>query len=127
MARATPLDRLAQTIQNELADYAVGVTDTLKEATKKVTKAGVNALRAEARQKFKGTGKYAKGWTSTVETGKHSAQGVIYNKDAPGLPHLLENGHAKRGGGRTAGVPHIATVEEMIALQFTEEVERLLE
>lgn len=126
MARATPLDRLAATIQNELADYAAGVTETLKEATKKVTKAGVSALRAEARQKFGGTGKYAKGWTSTVETGKHSAQGVIYNKDAPGLPHLLENGHAKRGGGRTAGVPHIAPVEEMIQQQFQQEVERNL-
>lgn len=127
MARVTPLDRLAATIQNELADYAVGVTESVKEATKRVTKAGVKALRAEARQKFKGTGEYAKGWTSTFETGKHSAQGVIYNKDVPGLPHLLENGHAKRGGGRTAGVPHIEPVEEMIAQQFTEEVERLLE
>lgn len=126
MARTTPLDRLAATIQNELADYAAGVTDTLKEATKKVTKAGVKAIRAEARQKFGGTGKYAKGWTSTVETGKHSAQGVIYNKDVPGLPHLLEHGHANRGGGRTPGRPHIAPVEEMIAQQFQQEVERNL-
>ena len=127
MARATPIDRLAATIQNELADYADGVTETLKEATTKVTKAGVKAIRAEARAKFGGTGKYAKGWTSTVETGKRSAQGVIYNKDAPGLPHLLENGHANRGGGRTPGRPHIAPVEEMIAQQFQQEVERFLE
>lgn len=127
MARATSLDKLASVIQAELQGYADGVTETLKEATKKVTKAGVKAIRAEARQKFGGTGKYAKGWTSTVETGKHGAQGTIYNKDVPGLTHLLENGHAKRGGGRTAGVAHIAPVEEIIAQQFTEEVERFLE
>lgn len=126
MARATPLDKLAETIEAELADYANGVTETLKEATKKVTKAGVSAIRAASREKFGGTGRYARGWTSTVETGKHSAQGVIYNKDTPGLPHLLEHGHAKRGGGRVAGTKHIAPVEEMIAQQFTEEVERNL-
>lgn len=126
MARATPLDKLAATIEAELADYANGVTETLKEATKKVTKAGVSAIRATSREKFGGTGRYSRGWTSTVETGKHSSQGVIYNKDTPGLPHLLEHGHAKRGGGRVSGKPHIAPVEEMIEQQFTEEVERNL-
>ena len=126
MARTTPLDRLAATIQNELDDYATGVTDSVKEATKKVTRAGVKAVRAEARKLFKGD-RYWRGWTSTFETGKHSSQGVIYNADEYQVAHLLEHDHAKRGGGRTQGKPHIAPVEEMIQQQFTEEVERLLE
>jgi len=126
MAKTTPLDKLAETIEAELADFANGVTETLKDATKKVTKAGVSAIRAASREKFGGTGRYARGWTSTVETGKHSAQGVIYNKDLPGLPHLLEHGHAKRGGGRVAGKEHIAPVAEMIEQEFQQEVERNL-
>lgn len=126
MARATPIDKLAETIQAELQDYANGVTETLKEATKKVTKAGVNAIRQAARENFGGTGRYAKGWTSRYETGKSSAQGVIYNKDTPGLPHLLEHGHAKRNGGRVAGKTHIEPVADMIEQEFTQEVERNL-
>lgn len=128
MARATPLDRLAATIQNELADYAVGVTESVKEATRKVTRAGVKAVRAEARSKFKGD-RYWRGWTSTFETGKHSSQGVIYNADEYQVAHLLEHGHATRGGERTKvdGRPHIEPVEEMIEQQFEQEVERLLE
>lgn len=125
MARTTPLDRLAATIQNELADYATGVTASVKEATKNVTRAGVKAVRAEARRLFKGD-RYWRGWTSSFETGKHLSQGVIYNRDEYQVAHLLENGHANRGGGRTPGRPHIAPVEEMIEQQFQQEVERNL-
>ena len=120
-----PADKLSETIAAELKNYADGVTQSLVEATKNVTKAGVAALRSTSRKEFGGTGKYARGWTSSIETGKRSAQGVIYNK-APGLPHLLEHGHAKRGGGRVSGRPHIAPVEETIAQEFTSEVEKNL-
>lgn len=97
------------------------------EAVKKVARAGAKALRAESKRVFpNGTGRYAKGWTSTVDTKKRSAQGIIYNKDVPGLPHLLEHGHANRGGGRTPGRVHIKTIEDQVAKGFEEEVRREL-
>ena len=121
----TPIDKLSETIASELRDYADGVSTSLIDATKKITKAGVKALRADAKTKFKGN-TYWKGWTSTYETGKRSAQGIIYNKDVPGLAHLLEHGHAKRNGGRVPGTPNIEPVEETIAQEFTAEVEKNL-
>ena len=75
-------------------------------------------MKSGAAAKFGGTGKYAEGWTSRFETERFSAQGIIYNKDVPGLPHLLEHGHAKRGGGRVPGREHVAPVEQILESAF---------
>lgn len=122
MARKTPVDKLASEIQAILDEYGNEVTVSVDEAVKEVAKVGAKALRAESKRTFGGSGAYAKGWTSTVETGKHSAQGTIYNKDIPSLPHLLEHGHLNRDGSRTPGRVHIAKVEKEIMEKFEEEV-----
>lgn len=124
MARKTPVDKLSAEIGAILSEYGQDVEAEMEEAVKKVSKAGAKALRSKAKQTFKGSGAYAKGWTSTVETGGHSAQGVIYNKDLPGLPHLLEHGHLNRDGSRTPGRAHISVIEEQIIQDFTLEVEK---
>lgn len=125
MAKVKP-NRFAGTIRDILREYQEEEMITLDEAVKGVAKAGAKQLRAKSKQTFGGTGRYAKGWTSTTETGRRSAQGYIYNKDLPGLPHLLEYGHANRGGGRTPGREHIAPVEEQIVKRFEEELIRNL-
>ena len=61
----------------------------------------------------KDTGKYAKSW-ATKKTGEnsHSLEMTVHSKNRYQLAHLLEKGHAKRGGGRVSGKPHIAPAEE---------------
>lgn len=118
----TPIDKLDKVIKEALEEYAGDVNRDVAEITKKVTKAGAAAVKANAKKDFDGTGKYASGWTSTVETGRLSAQGTIYNSKVPGLPHLLEHGHAKVGGGRVPGKIHIANVEEKIAREYEQEI-----
>ena len=123
--RKTPVDRLGAEIKSILAEYGTEVTENVSDAVKQVTRAGAKALRAESRQKFpNGTGRYAKGWKSKLDTGKRTTQGTIYNEDVPGLPHLLEHGHANRNGGRTPGRAHIKPIEEQIIAEFTKEVQR---
>lgn len=124
MAKKTSIDRLGAAIHDILAEYGDDVQANLADAVKQVSKKGAQAVKAAARSTFGGTGEYAAGWTSRTETGRFSAQGVIYNKDVPGLPHLLENGHAKRGGGRVQGRPHIKPVEETIVKEFEAEVKK---
>jgi hypothetical protein len=42
------------------------------------------------------------------------------------LAHLLEHGHAKRGGGRVRAIPHIAPAEEMGIRELEERITRAL-
>ena len=119
----TPLDKFADSIDKILQEYADSTVKDVSALTKKMAQKGAQAVKQEAKAKGWGeqTG-YADGWTSQFESGRVSAQGVIYNKKAPGLAHLLEHGHAKRGGGRTKAVPHIAPVEEKLEKEFEKAV-----
>ena len=124
MARASA-DRFAADVQKILSEYAGSVKENLDEVTKAVAKKGAQAVRRAAAGAVGGSGKYARGWTSKVEVGRLGVSGVIYNK-TPGLPHLLEYGHANRGGGRTPGRPHIAPAEKQIVKEYEEEVKSKL-
>lgn len=124
MAKKTSIDKLSAAIHDILAEYGDDVQENLSDAVKQVTKKGARAVKAAAKTTFGGTGEYAAGWTSRAETGRFSAQGYIYNKDVPGLPHLLENGHANRNGGRTPGREHIKPVEQKIVKEFEAEVKK---
>lgn len=50
---------------------------------------------------------YPSSWTyRAIRSKDGGTEGHIYSTK-PGLPHLLEKGHAKIGGGRTVAKPHI--------------------
>lgn len=118
---------LEKEIGKILQQYGDNLTESIKEVTKKVARAGVKSVKANSQSTFGGTGKYAAGWTSRVEEGRFSAQGILYNKSLPGLPHLLEHGHAMRGGGRSGSVDgreHIAPVERELIKQFEDAIVR---
>lgn len=125
MARTIPADKLTGAIADILEEYGRDVENGLQFAVRKVAKEGAKALRAESKRTFVTHDRkrpYYKGWTSSVETGRRSAQGVIYNKDLPGLPHLLEHGHVNRDGSRTQGVAHIEPIEREVVDAFEKEV-----
>ena len=126
MGRKVPVDRLTDEVEKILNDYGENVQQNLGEIVKQMSKKGAQTLRSQSKSTFNGTGKYAKGWTSRAETGRLSAQGTIYNKDVPGLPHLQEHGHANRGGGRTPGKVHIKTVEDALVKEFEQKVKSKL-
>ena len=104
------IDQLADEITKGLKEYADLATDDMK---KSVRKAG-NAVRKEIAQTAPtDTGTYAKSWSvkKTKET-SNSLEVTVHSKNRYQLTHLLEHGHAKRGGGRVAARPHIAKAEE---------------
>ena len=121
MSRLTSTDRLQAEVSAILEEYGDEVAENLDEITKEVGKKGAKALRSSSKGSFGGSGKYARGWTYEVEEGRLSTTVTLYNR-TPGLPHLLENGHAKRGGGRVAGRSHIAPVEAELIESYEKEV-----
>lgn len=121
-SRKITADNLGEAIAEILEEYGDEVQKDMDDVVKDVGKAGVKAIKS-ASGVFGGTGKYRKGWTSQTETERYGSTVTIYNR-TPGLPHLLENGHAKRGGGRVPGKTHIAPVEQELVKQFEEQIEK---
>lgn len=122
---ATPVERLQADIDKILEEYADEVARTSEECVKKVAQKGARALRqASPRQ----SGGYASGWSVQTEKSRTDAVSIIYNKNKPGLPHLLEHGHVTRNGtgrafGRTPAHEHIAPIEEEIINEFQRTLE----
>ena len=98
MAQTVKIDQLADAVMKGLEDYAKLAADDLKKDVKKAGDTVKKQIEGSAPKK---TGKYAKSWAvkKTKET-SDSIELVVHSKRYQ-LTHLLEHGHAKRGGGGT--------------------------
>lgn len=111
MSRTVSVDELASAINEGLQEYATLAAAGVKSAVRKSAKTIKEGIEAGAPTQ---TGHYKSSWVATKqEESSQSLQMVVHSKDRYQLAHLLENGHAKRGGGRVAGRPHIAPAEQM--------------
>ena len=124
MGSNVKIDEMANEIMKGLTVYADLATDEMKSAVKKAGKTVKDEIKVNAPKK---TGKYASSWRAktTMETA-NSMHLTVYSPKKYQLAHLLENGHAKRGGGRTAARPHIAPAEEAGIEKLESEIERAL-
>lgn len=120
------IDQLEAEIAKELAKFSSEVVDKVDMSSEKVGKEAVKQLRQTSPKK---TGKYAKSWAMTTERAVGQPHRRIVHAEAPHyrLTHLLEHGHAKVGGGRVEGRPHIRPAEEMVIETFVKEVEEAIE
>lgn len=118
------IDSLADAVMEGLTEYADLATDDMKVA---VRKAG-NTVRNEIKETApKNTGAYAKSWSVKTERETSSSLHlIVHSRNRYQLAHLLEFGHAKRGGGRVAAQPHIAPAEEKGVGELEKSIERSL-
>lgn len=106
----TSIDSMTDEIMKGLREYADLADDEMKNAVRKTAKSVKDEITSNAPKR---TGKYAKSWTTKkTKENSHSLEMTVHSKDRYQLAHLLENGHAKRGGGRVSGRPHIAPAEQ---------------
>ena len=118
------IDQLANEIMAGLEEYAEIATESVKEAVKKSGQPVRKEIRANAP---KDTKAYQKSWSVKKEretaTQLHL---IVHSRNRYQLAHLLEHGHAKRGGGRVKGQPHILPAQEVGMRQLESDIEKEL-
>ena len=120
--RRISVDQLAEAVMEGLTEYNKLATDTVKKAVKKAGNTVKNEIKGAAPRK---SGKYAASWrTKTTKESSTSLHVTVYSPSRYMLAHLLEHGHAKRGGGRVRAIPHIAPAEAAGEQQLTQDIER---
>ena len=119
------IDRLAAEITEGLKEYSQEVVEKVNVSSEKVGRAAVKRLKETSPKR---TGRYAKSWAMKTEPEVGQPHKRIVHVKAPHyrLTHLLEYGHAKVGGGRVEGRPHIRPAEEEVIREFTREVEEVI-
>ena len=118
---------LERAMRDILQDYSVEVAKAAEEAVTEVSKEATKKLRQTSPKR---SGKYGKGWASKVEKTATTVDATVYGKTGTyQIAHLLEHGHARRGGGRNVGgIEHIKPVEDWaiseVEKRIREKVER---
>ena len=115
-------DRMAEAVMEGLLEYAELATDVMKDCVKKAGNTVKKETQAGAPVR---TGKYKKSWAvKRQRETSNTLEVVVHSRDRYQLTHLLEKGHAKRGGGRVRAVPHIAPAEEKGIRELEEGIKR---
>ena len=124
MGKKVRIDQMASEIEKQMKEYKELTTLEVKTAVKAAGDTVKKEIGATAPVK---TGKYAKSWRAKTTTETSSKLEVtVYSPSRYMLAHLLEHGHAKRGGGRVRAIPHIAPAEEKGEEKLVQDIERAL-
>ena len=122
--RRVSVDGLADAVLQELENYADTTADGVKAAVKKASNTVKKEISAGAPVL---SGRYAKSWrTKTTRESSTALEVTVYSPTRYMLAHLLEHGHAKRGGGRVAARVHIAPAEQDGIEELETEIGRTL-
>lgn len=103
--------------------------DAIEDGRPQVVREAAKTARKEWKAKApKKTGRYAESIQMKVFKDTASeTKADVGSATLPGLPHLLEKGHAKVGGGRVPARPHVAKAAEIAMQQLEEEINDLVD
>ncbi|WP_419877729.1 HK97 gp10 family phage protein [Brevibacillus centrosporus] len=118
------LDQLAAEITRVVREYTEDVSEAVE---KKVDEVADKVLAEVTVSAPKRTGGYAKGFKVTKQDGGDKTRRVIWNKKDYRRVHLLEFGHAKRGGGRVKAYPHLRPAYDKHAEELTDDIKRIIQ
>ncbi len=124
MGKRVAINGLADAIKDALKEYSDTSSEKVKTAVKEAGKTIKKEIELSAP---KDSGDYSKSWAiKNVKETSTSLEVTIHSKNRYQLTHLLEFGHAKRGGGRVSGKVHIASAESVGIEQFESDIKKAL-
>ncbi|MEE1249161.1 MAG: HK97 gp10 family phage protein [Lachnospiraceae bacterium] len=112
------IDEMGNAIAKEFEEYVELTTEEVKSICKEVADDCKKKIEDEAPVD---TGRYKRSWNVTeTEKKRMGVTYTVHSKTQYRLTHLLEFGHAKRGGGRTKAQPHISKGEDLAIKELKE-------
>ena len=117
-------EELTETVMAGLDEYRKMCVDDMKECVKDSAKFLQKELKATSPVAAKGKyrGQYAKSWKIHKNFESYERIDLIVYAGIYWIAHLLENGHAKRGGGWVDARPHIAPAEKKAEKKLMEDI-----
>ena len=110
-------------IQKIVDEYGEDVTESTKKAVVKVAEIAKKEIQEDANVR---TGAYRAGWTVKKDASSRlRTEAIVHNRTRYQLAHLLEKGHALRGGGRAEAFPHIKPAEEHAIKNMKEPMKKI--
>lgn len=124
------VDNFAATIGHMLTkvdnEVVSGTDKVVRKGAQKARKYTVDKANDQKWHKGVTNNRYVSGWSYKVRGRGRMVEAEIGNRNTPGLPHLLEFGHAKVGGGRTTVYRHVEPAAEQ-AFDYTyDEIEKMV-
>ena len=124
MATIKP-ENLGAAIVEQLELYHEDVTERVNRLSEKAAKDLVKKTKVTAPKR---TGNFRKNISSKLLRKGHNGDTFVWYVRAPDyrIAHLLVHGHAKRGGGRTAGSPFLKNAMDEVEPAYVKGIEEAL-
>ena len=121
-------EELSDAVMSGLEEYRHLCVDDMKQAVKDTADFVRDELKetSPVAAKGKNRGQYAKSWKIKNNGETYEKIDLIVYAGVYWIAHLLEHGHAKRGGGWVDAIPHIAPAEEKGEKMLLEKIEEAL-
>ena len=122
------INRVSNAIRTTLNTYARTVVDGVEKAADETVKEMVKETKTRPKGRYS-TGRYARAIASQVGENTIYARSRIWYVKAPRyrITHLINNGHAVRGGGHYAGDKHVTKATDRAIERFETRVREVIE
>lgn len=119
------IDQLADAITEAIREYTEDVSAAIEKKVDEVADQILQEVKSNHPYKDR-RGEYTKGFVKTKQDGYGKIKRVIWNRKHYRRVHLLEFGHAKRGGGRVPAYPHLRPAYEKYGVALPDHIKRII-